>query len=261
MRFHLGQNLAVFLLIAFFAAALNFFTPEIKGGVFNVFGPLQKTVWNTGSGISDFFRAVLNRTELQKQNEDLAAENENLRAELVRMETLEKENNELRKAADMEANDTMKLMMAEVAGRGMSADIFFLDKGAKDGIRSGMAVISAEKILYGIISEVYSSYSAARLLSHPDSSVNARVYDTDISGAVRGEGNGKLLLDLVPREKELKADSLIVTRPLVNDYPSGLIVGHNKTSEGSDVEPFQQASVVQSGAVEEHRFLFVITDF
>lgn len=60
----------------------------------------------------------------------------------------------------------------------------------------------------------------------------------------KGEGSLKILLDMYPKDKELKDGDLVVTSSLSGTYPAGYVVGRIKDPKKIDTETFKQAEIV-----------------
>ena len=106
-----------------------------------------------------------------------------------------------------------------------------------------MLVITQEKVLAGIVSEVYKDFSRVRLLSDKNSSFDAKISDSNIFGIVKGKGSLKMFLDFIPQDKEIKEGDLIITSELSGRYPKGLLIGFVEKVQKNDIKPFQQAEI------------------
>ena len=149
-----------------------------------------------------------------------------------------------------------KLALTQVIGKDMSQDFLLIDKGVKDGISENMPVITQQKVLVGRIGETYDKFSKVMLISNKDSSFDAKV--NDISGIIKGQGNFKILFDLIPREKDLFQGDIVVTSALGGFFPGGLLIGEIKEVQKSDVEPFQQAEIESFFDISQTETLFII---
>ncbi len=78
---------------------------------------------------------------------------------------------------------------------------------------------------------------------------------------IKGEGNLRILFDLIPREENLSQNDIIVTSVLGGVFPKGLLVGKIKKINKSDVEPFQQAEIESFFNIKDIESLFIITEY
>lgn len=257
------QNLVflVFILV-FLIFALNFFQEEVRDFFYFSSSPVQKFLWKTGGNISGFFQAITEKVDLQKELEMLKLENLRLLSEISSLKELELENAVLREALNIELQKEFgSLLLAEVTGGLSFPDTLLLNKGAKDGVKIGDVVISQQKVLYGQINKVFENFSVVYLISHPESSFNVKIGDKDVFGTLVGQGEGKVILDLIPREKEIKEGDLILSSSLAGSYPKGLLIGFVSKVKEADVEPFKKAEVEAFFKKEGLEYLFIITDF
>ncbi|MBI1971527.1 MAG: rod shape-determining protein MreC [Candidatus Wildermuthbacteria bacterium] len=234
----------VLLLLAVFS--LNAFKHEIRSFFYSVSsGPLS-LLWNAGGRIS------------QKGNEQLLQENLMLRQQVAELQGIQKENEEFRNAFQLEKNKEFQTTASEILGSNVSKDFILISKGETSGVKEGMAVITGAKVLVGRIVEVFDNTSTVVLAGNKDFSFDAQVAGKEIYGLAKGQGSGRLLFDLVPKEKDLVRGDLILTSRFGEIFPGNLLVGTVKEIEKKDVEHFQNAVVDPLFHVESSRILFII---
>ena len=214
-----------------------------------------------GDEISDFFEMVSEMRNLKKEDEELKLKIQELIAENVALKELKKENEILRTALELGLQEEFKLEICQVIGKDISSDTILINEGFKDGLTKDLPVITQQKILVGRISEVYKNFSKVQLITQKDTSFDAKILDTEISGLIKGEGNLRLFLDLIPPEKEIKKGDVVITTVLGGIFPRGLLVGEIEKVIKSDIEPWQQAKVKPAFNIEGLETLFIITEF
>jgi len=259
-RFKIGIILV--LLVAFFVILnLTGFSKGVKNLIYLISQPIQKTFWKMGDEISDFFEMISEMRNLKKEDEELKLKIQELIAENVALKELKKENEILRTALELGLQEEFKLEICQVIGKDISSDTILINKGFKDGLEKDLPVITQQKILVGRISEVYKNFSKVQLITQKDTSFDAKILDTEISGLIKGEGNLRLFLDLIPPEKEIKKGDVVITTVLGGIFPRGLLVGEIEKVIKSDIEPWQQAKVKPAFNIEGLETLFIITEF
>jgi len=234
---------------------LNVFQKEVKSLFYSFSAPIQKVLWRAGDSTSDFFQGIVRIKTLKQELDELNLENQELLSQVVALKNLKKENETLRQALGIELQKDLKLALAQIIGKDISQDFILIDKGSKDGVAQDMPVITQQRVLIGKISEVYEGFSKVMLISHKESSFDAEF------GLVRGQGNFKLLFDLIPKEKEINLGDIIATSVLGGIFPEGLLVGRIKQIKRSDVEPFQQAEIEAFFDISQIETLFIILEF
>ena len=245
---------------------LNVFQKEMRGFFYYFSSPIQKVFFKAGKGTADFLAGVFRAGDLKKELDELKNKNQELSTKIIALESLEEENKILREALGLEFQKKFKISLAQVIGKDISQDFLLIDKGAKDNVLKNMPVITQQKVLVGRISEVYDKFSKVMLISHKNSSFNVVVTEQEelsssSTGVVRGEGNLKILFDLIPKEKEIFAEELVFTSALGGIFPEGLLVGKIKEVKKSDVEPFQQAEISPAFDISNIDKLFIILEW
>ncbi len=252
----------VILLVAFFAVLnLPIISKEIKNFFYFISAPIQKTFWGAGDRLSDFFEAVSQIRNLEKENKKFEIRIQELSAEIAGLRDLEKENKILREALDIGLQEEFKIVFAHITGKDIAQDSILIDRGLKHGISKDKPVITQQKVLVGKISDVYKNFSRIMLISNKESAFSVNIQPTNIKAAAKGRGNLQLFLDFVPLQAEIREGDRIVTTALEGIFPRGLLVGYVKEIEKSDLEPFQRAEIQPAFNLKELENLFIIVEF
>lgn len=257
--FFLKTKIFLIVFIISFILFLNFYKKEVKNFFYLISSPIQEVFWNTGESISDSFQNIFNRENLEKDNEKLRTENQELLLKTITLKELEKENNVLRQALKVGINEDFELVFASITAKDISEDTILINKGSNYGIKQGFPVITEQKVLVGKVQEVYKDFSRVILISNKNSSFDAEVLETEVLGIIKGKGDFALYLDLIPQEQEIKQGDLLVTADLKGIFPQGLLVGKISKIIKSDVKPFQQAEIEPAFNIKDLRNLFIIT--
>jgi len=255
-------GIIIFLVVAFFIV-LNL-TPapkEIKNFFYLISSPIQKVLWGGGKYFSDLFEMVFEMKDLKQKNEALKLQLQELLSENIQIAELKKENETLREALGVGLEKEFTLEIAEVVGKDISQDFLLINKGQRDGLTEDLPVITQQKVLVGKITQVYKDFSKVALISNQESSFNVKIQEKDLEGVIKGIGDFKLFLELVPKEEEIKEGDFLITTSLGRIFPEDLLVGQITKVESSDIEPFQIAQVNPIFEIGKIEILFVITDF
>lgn len=259
MRFSQIRNkILIFVIIILIILLLNFFQKEVRNFFYFISSPVQKTLWTAGDNISDFFGGIIESKKIKEENENLESRNQELLAETAFLTGLKKENEDLRKALEIGLNKDFKLVFTQIIDKDIFQDYISINKGSEDGLSKDLPVVTSQKVLVGRVNEVYNHFSKVMLISNKKSSFDAGVLGSDIYGVVKGKGNLKIGLELVPRESEMKEGDLIVTTSLGGIFPKGILVGQIKEMYKNDVEPFQTADISPSFDIKNSESLFII---
>lgn len=257
-RFKIG--VAIVLLIILFII-LNFYQKEIKNFFYLISSPVQKTLWQEGDRVSDFFESISKMKTLKKENEALLLKNQELLSQITVLKEIKEENEILREALNLGLEKDFQLILSQIISKDVSQDSILINKGSEDGVAENFPVITQQKVLLGKIGEVYKNFSKILLISHKESIFSAEIEGKNINGVVKGKGSLALYLDLIPKEEELAEGDLIITTQLGAVFPKGLLVGEIKKINKSDIEPFQTADIEPKFDLEELDSLFIVSDF
>lgn len=273
-----SKRIAVILVLFIaFLVALNI-TPAakaVKNFFYGISFPTQSFFWAAGQRVSGFLGGIGNINNLKNEIESLKSKNQELIYQNAYLINLAQENRTLREALGIGLEKEFKLSLAEVAGKDLSQDSILVNRGARDGISSGMAVVTGQKALVGRVGEVYENFSKVILISNKESSFNAEIQascfapcnfseikqERDVLGAVKGKGSFKIFIDLIPREKEIKEGDVIITSPLGGIFSKGLLVGQISKILKSDIDPFQQAEINPAFDIQGIKLLFIILGY
>ena len=254
--------IGLFLLVVLYLFRLPAVSSSVKNFFYLVSSPIQKTLWRAGAGVSNFFGGIGRLKGLSEENERLKSENQNLTSQLAQLQESVEENKSLREALSIQQETVYELLLVDVISRDISKDELVINKGKKDGVVSGMPVLTDHKALFGKVSEVYDQFSRVTIISSKNSSFDAEIHDDEeVAGVVKGRGNLTLMMDLLPKDKEYKEGDIVVTTSLGGVYPAGILVGRLGKVSKNDVEPSYQAEIRSAFSINETETLFVVTDY
>lgn len=261
LRKSISRGLLIIVIAVLTIIFSNVYQKEVRNFFYKISEPIQRSFWIAGGRISNFFEAISQIQNLKKENEELRLKIKELLAKIANLEELKKENVNLRKALNIGLQKEFDLTLAQVISKDISKDSISINKGKEDGLSKGLPVITEQKVLLGEIYEVYKNYSKVRLISNKESSFDGEIVGKGTLGQVKGEGNSKILFDLISPEQEVKEKDLIETSALGGEFPKGLIVGEIKKVQKSDVQPLYQAEVSSLFDIGKLETVFVILNF
>lgn len=163
------------------------------------------------------------RTELMEENERLATENYLQRVDILRLKSLEQENETMRKLLNSPVHESSLRMFAEVIN--VDSDPLLqrivVNRGASSGVYKGMPVITDEGLVGQVVSVSYFS-SRVLLFSDPSSSIPVINTRNQVLAIASGTGaHDELAIDYLPRSIDIKIGDLFVTSGLGGVYPEG----------------------------------------
>src|ERR1700690_2174418 len=120
--------------------------------------PLEKGIVWLQSSTGDLWRNYVYLRGVRQENRDLQYELENLRLKQVRMSEDAEQARRLQALLGFKEQDISKTVAAQVIGFSGTelSRAFYIDKGDNDGVKTDMAVITAEGVV-GKVLRVYNS--------------------------------------------------------------------------------------------------------
>ena len=128
-----------------------------------------------------------------------------------------------------------------------------INKGSRDGVRVGMAVMSTCG-LYGQIESVTDSTSVVRLINDANSSVSAMIQNSRAHGVMHGAYDGTLTLEYVPIDTAVGEGDIVISSGSGGTYPRGIVLGTVRTIEADSSKLYHRIIVeplFNIGACEE----------
>ncbi|MBR1842831.1 MAG: rod shape-determining protein MreC [Oscillospiraceae bacterium] len=195
--------------------------------------------------------------------DELAAENERLRARVADLEEqyreyseVSEENDRLRELLDFtsrHSDDDFDLEAVTLISWTSSnfASSFTVNRGENSGIAVGNAVISSGGYLIGTVTSVAATSATVTTVLDTTMSIGARLYSSDDTGVVEGDFNlfrqGKCRLGYLEFGSNVVYGDLVVTTGRGGEIPSGLIIGY-VDSVLDNPSGNEYAAVVRPGA-------------
>lgn len=218
------------------------FVHTVRSGWMDAVQPILVGVHWIPQGIDRFFSGLVGIFSLEEENRILRQRLEALRAREQGHRELAEENARLRRLLKFRAESSWKTIPAEVIGRewGPWSRGFLVDRGARDGIRLGMAVITPSGLV-GRVTEVGRSSSRVMALTDPHFRVAAILSQSRVSGLCVGVGRGNCVLTYLPMDLSVQAGEGVVTTGGRSFAPKGLPIGTIRRAWIDSSEMFQTA--------------------
>ena len=159
---------------------------------------------------------------------------------------LKLENDRLKQLLEFKDSQGIQTLGARVVGRvpDYLAHMVYIDRGAADGVKVDMAVISG----YGAAGRavlVSPHQAQVQLITNADASVGAMLATSRSPGVLRGTGGNLLHLEYVNNTEEVAVGEIVVCSGLDGVFPKGIPLGKVVNSRKGrtvfreiEVEPF-----------------------
>ncbi|MCL4367715.1 MAG: rod shape-determining protein MreC [Actinobacteria bacterium] len=251
------------------AALLLIFQPDsarhVRDSGTQVLAPLSFYAAGISDSVVDAWQTVQSISSLRRTSKEQAEEIDRLSSELVRMRELEQENEDLRRLLGFrQTHPDLRLLPVGILGTEPSGilNAVLIDKGANDGIREDMAIITW-KGLAGRVVRVNPTSAGVLLVTDVSSSVAARVQDPNsrASGIVSGRKEGGLIMSHILQQESVQTGDLVITSGVGGGFPEGLALGTVVRVQKRNIEMFQEALLEPAVDPNKLERLYAVLDY
>lgn len=206
---------------------------------------LSPVLWFAGvpESISGGLEHLRSRESLLAENRDLKDNQLKQEARLLRLASLEAENQRIRELLASASALSDRVLIAEILAT--SQDPYrhqiVLNKGERDGVYRGQAIVDAAGVM-GQVVQVNPTSCVALLITDPDHGIPVEVNRTGLQTIALGRGDGQgLSLPYLPGNADVKVGDLLVSSGLGGRFPAGYPVGEVHELRHAGGESFMEA--------------------
>jgi rod shape-determining protein MreC len=274
-------------------------TDPVQNLTLTVSAPLQISLRDLAAPINDAFLGLTDRGDLKRENERLREEIETLQNQLAAQEDAAQRVRELEDALEVKQSRPEDILLAadviaeEPSGIKRSIAI---NRGLADGLDEGMVVLSRAGSVIGTVSRVYDDFAWIRLVTDPDSAINAQVNIAPVSAGTggaevltpetpapqasatpappaepqepptvravaMGDQRSGIVLDLLPSDAPINPGNLVVTSGLGGNFPRGLLLGTIREVQERPQAPFKSATIEPAAQLSGLETVLVLVSF
>lgn len=223
--------------------------------------PVARVTSGVGAGLGRMLRIDDDAHTANERADELDARLRSLTVDYVRLRALEEENRSLRAQANFISESGLPTLGARVIARAMRNDTasITIDRGARDGVEVGQAVVTDEGLFVGKIFGLGEHTATVLLVTDVRSRVAAAAAGTGrLAGVVDGQGNGTARFTLIPQSVPLKRDDPVVTAGTEDKVPANLIIGLVNAVESQPTDPFKSAALEPLAPLDRLELVSVI---
>jgi rod shape-determining protein MreC len=198
----------------------------IRFWAIGVMSPPEKALHGSGSGLRGMWSNYLDLRHVRQQNQDLRERVSRLQLEQAALLEDARQGQRLQTLLAFKEHYIYSTVAAQVIGTSGTdqSRILYIDKGAKDGLKPDMAVITPDGIV-GKLKDVYAHTAQVLLVSDQTSGAGVLLEATRLRGVLRGNALGQpQIINMLPDER-VKPGERVVTSGGDQIYPRGLPVG------------------------------------
>lgn len=230
------QRYLVVTLVIVCVLLVTVYSRESDNGIFHrlqrfsmdVISPLQKGVSKVLSPVRNGIGFLVDLGRARGERDRLREEVKNLEERIHELEEIRRENEALRQMiAVKEEHPELEFLVVDVIGTNPDVweQTIIIDAGYSDGLREYMAVLSEDGSLVGRVILCTSQSSVVQLITDDSSAVGAKLQRNAEMGVLRGEGGGKVHLELLNLDADVKTGDVVVTSGMGGTCPAGIPIG------------------------------------
>jgi rod shape-determining protein MreC len=221
--------------------------------------PLEKAIAGLENGTGSIWHNYLYLRGVRQENRELKTQIEQLRLEQVRLREDAAQARRLQTLLGFKEQFISRTLAAQVIGSSGSEQMRqpYIDKGAKDGIKTNMAVITADGVV-GKVLKVFDSTSQVLLVNDQTSGVGTILEQSRLQGVLKGTPSGELVLDKIMNDEDVHPGEKVLTSGGDQIFPKGLLVGTVGKS-GRGPESFLNIKVKAAANLSKLEEVLIIT--
>lgn len=220
-----GLLLASLLLVSV-STRTHMYQDPVAGLLLDGLAPMQSAVTQAYAGIRASWNRYLDLVGRHEDNERLRQQVATLEQQSVRITELERENQRLSGLLEFRSKIEGVAYSARVIGRDPLPWLrtLTLDRGARDGIRRGMAVLAPQGAV-GQINQVSHTASRVLVLTDSNSGIDALIQRSRARGIVQGGVDAGCSMKYLRRTEDVSIGDRVITSGLDSIFPKGVVVG------------------------------------
>lgn len=268
-KFKILVIVAVFLVgIMAYAGANGRLTAAPQELLSVVLTPLQKVTSALSGGAASVWEKYTSIDDVMDRNEQLEAENAELRQQMVDYDRIKAENDAYKALARIQdTNSEATYVSAFVIGRDPLDEFggFTLDQGSTDGVVVNDAIISDRGYLLGVVVEVDATSCKVMTILHPSFNAAGVISRTRENGIITGSADyaadGQCVLTNLDRATEARKGDQVITTGLGGVFPANLLVGTVQEVVPEQSGKSSSAVILPGADPRTVKHVFIITEY
>ena len=268
-KFKILVIVAVFLVgIMAYAGANGRLTAAPQELLSVVLTPLQKVTSALSGGAASVWEKYTSIDDVMDRNEQLEAENAELRQQMMDYDRIKAENDAYKALARIQdTNSEASYVSAFVIGRDPLDEFggFTLDQGSTDGVAVNDAIISDRGYLLGVVVEVDATSCKAMTILHPSFNAAGVISRTRENGIITGSADyaadGQCVLTNLDRATEARKGDQVITTGLGGVFPANLLVGTVQEVVPEQSGKSSSAVILPGADPRTVKHVFIITEY
>ena len=178
--------------------------------------------------VGDTIGGIAELSALREENRELRARLDAALIDKNLCDVAIKENQKLSNELGLIKTQPRDAVIADVIrdNRAMGHNTYIINRGARDGVETGMVVATTDMRLAGIIIDSANNFSRVRALTDTDTNIAVRVVGSEVYGFMSGNGSKNPTMGFFSNPEFQPARGIkLVSSNISGVLPAGLIVG------------------------------------
>lgn len=228
--------------------------------VFEASAPIQWMITSSIKGIRSLFDHYIFLVNIKKENLALKKRIQELQTFTTEYLEVSSANERLRRHMKFKERFSFPMVAAEVIGEDVSRwkKTIVIDKGRKDGIEKGMAVLTSEGVVGQVIQASENVAKALLIIDHT-SAIAVLIQRSRSRGILEGRSENLCELVYVSRTEDVQVGDVVISSGLGGIYPKGILVGKVSKVVKRKYGIFQKVMVIPSVDFSRIEEVFIVT--
>jgi rod shape-determining protein MreC len=259
---------AWYVIFIFFLLIILHFTKiinPIENWIIFSFNKTNLSLYSSGVNLNHKIKKDPNKETLQIQLEKSGKEINKLLAEQAKLQFVYQENKILQDYLNFFSDHDYEHILAKATVKdnllvsGNNEYTINLDKGSKQGVEEGMAVINEEGVLVGKIISIKDESSKACLTIDKNCKFAASLFNKDNTiGITSGKLGLTINMNFIPKNNEIFLGDIVSSSGLESKIPGGLLIGTISKIDRPSNEIWQQAILEPLYDLNEMKIVSII---
>jgi len=221
----------------------------VENIIITMLNPISSGIYSVSTDLRVVYNEQTDRRDLLNAIGVLEVKVRQLTAENSRLKVLEEENKVLRQHLKFLTKNEYNYILANVLYGGKD---IMIDKGTKDGLGAGLAVVNSQGIIIGKIDEVKDSLAKVSLITSDTCRLAVAIGNQEKTiGVVEGELDLTIKMNFIPQTENVKVGNIVITSGLEKSIPRGLVIGEVVQVDKGNNEVWQSAIIEPVADLDE----------
>lgn len=209
--------------------------------------PIAGRLYVSSTDIKMAYDANNNPEDMNAKADRLAQEVAALTVANSRSLEIEEENRKLREALNFVASSSFHVVVAGVIAKEAAAEDslgLIINRGAKDGLVAGLAVVSEEGLIVGKVVQTQDTTAKICLTTNPNCQLAAAIQNSDkTQGITDGDLGLTIKMSYIPQLEKIAPGDIVITSGLGEHIARGLVIGKIAQVHNESNEVWQEATI------------------